>query len=177
MIGAGSIGSEVARLSKSLGMTTIGSSRSYSAPELFDEKYALDDLVGVIGRADAVVVALPLTKRTRGAVGYDALRRAKEGVIVVNVGRGETVSHGDLLRWLRERPESRYATDVFWKVKGRESFSTDAWDLPNFAGTLHVSGVPVGENLAGVKLAAARNVKLYFETGDALNRVDPSEYI
>ncbi len=177
VLGAGWIGSEVARLSKSLGMKTIGISRSFRAPEYFDEMHPVSELPTDIARADAVLIALPLTKGTVGLVDYEVLSKAKETAIVVNVGRGETVSEEGVLRWLRERPETRYATDVFWKAGKKESFSTAAWELPNFAGTLHVSGVPVGEDLAGAKMAAARNVRRFFETGDALNPVKIGEYV
>jgi D-3-phosphoglycerate dehydrogenase len=177
VIGAGSIGSEVARLSKSLNMKTIGLSRSFKSPEAFDHRRPLSALADEIAGADAILIALPLTKATRGILGYDTLARSKDMVIVVNVGRGETVDEQGLLRWLKERPESRYAADVFWKKEGEEMFSTKAWELPNFAGTLHVSGAPFGEDLVGAYVAAARNVRLYFESGNALNRVDIAEYL
>jgi D-3-phosphoglycerate dehydrogenase / 2-oxoglutarate reductase len=177
VLGCGSIGSEVARLSKSLGMKTVGVSRTFRSPELFDKKYPLSSLAEVIQEADAMVMALPLSNTTRGVVDYRILAKAKKTAIVVNVGRGDSVKEKGLIRWLKERPESRYATDVFWAKKGRESFSTDAWDLPNFAGTLHSSGAPLGETLSGAKLAAAQNVKRFFETGKALNRIDISEYL
>jgi len=177
IVGGGSIGSEVARLSKSLEMKTIGLSRTFRSPEFYDEMHPLSALPGYMARADAVVIALPLTKATNGIVAYDALSKAREKVVIANVGRGETVNEEDLIRWLKERPESRFATDVFWKVDGKESFSTKAWDLPNFTGTLHISGVPVGEELVGAKVAAAWNVKRYFESGAALNRVDVAEYV
>jgi len=177
VLGCGSIGSEVARLSKSLDMRTIGVSRSFKSPDAFQEMYPLASLASKIGEADAIVVTLPLTKTTRGAIGYDVLCRAREAAILVNVGRGETLDEKGVLKWLKERPESRFATDVYWTKDEKESFSTPAWDLPNFAGTLHNSGVPLGEDLSGVKVAAALNVKRYFETGGALNRVDVSEYL
>lgn len=176
VIGCGAIGSEVARLSKSLSMRTVGVSRSFKSPELYEEAHPLSDLPSVIGGADAMVVTLPLTNNTRGVLSYELLARTKEAVIVVNVGRGETVDEEGLIRWLKERPESRFATDVYWKKGGREEFSTPAWELPNFAGSLHNSGIPLGEDLAGVMVAAALNVKRYFEGGDPVNRVDLAEY-
>lgn len=176
VVGCGSIGSEVARLSKSIEMKTIGVSRSFKSPEFFDEMHPLSALGEAVAKADAIVITLPLTVNTRGIMGPDVLTKAKEAALVVNVGRGETVQEGGLLRWLKERPESRFATDVYWKRDGKESFATGAWDLPNFAGTLHNSGVPLGEDLVGVKVAAAWNVRRYFESGDALNRVDAGEY-
>lgn len=176
VVGCGAIGSEVARLSKSVEMKTVGVSRSFRSPELFDERYPLSSLPEKVGLADAIVITLPLTKGTRGVMSYEVLARAKDAAMVVNVGRGETVQEDGLLRWLKERPESRFATDVYWAREGKESFATEAWDLPNFAGTLHVSGLPMGVDLAGVRVAAAWNVKRYFESGGALNRVDVSEY-
>ena len=177
VLGAGAIGSEVARLSKSVGMKTVGVSRSFKAPEFFDAMWPVSDLGDKLTEADAVVMALPLTKATKGLVGYDLLSRTKQAVMVVNVGRAESVPEEDLLKWLKERPESRFATDVFWIRDGRENYSTAAWELPNFAGTLHISGVPLGEDLSGMKATAAWNVKRYFETGSALNHVEISEYL
>ena len=176
VVGCGAIGSEVARLSKSLSMRTVGVSRSFKAPELYDETHPVGALPTVIGDADAMVVTLPLTNGTRGLFAYELLSKAKGTVIVVNVGRGETFDEQGVIRWLKERPESRFATDVYWKKDGKEQFSTPAWDLPNFAGSLHNSGLPLGDDLAKVRVAAALNVRRYFETGKALNQVDLSEY-
>lgn len=177
VVGCGAIGSEIARLAKSVGMKTIGVSRSFRSPELFDEKQGISDLRKVIGVADAIAIALPLTTKTVGLIGFDMLMLANESVTVVNVGRGETVVEEGLIKWLRERPESRYTTDVFWKKGGKETFDTRAWDLPNFSGTLHISGVPLGEKLERPMVEAATNVVRYLETGDALNRVESNEYL
>ncbi len=177
VVGCGAIGSEIARLAKSVEMKTVGVSRSFKNPDLFDERHGTRDLRRVIGAADAVAIALPLTGRTAKLVDYDTLMLSNESVTMVNVGRGETVSEEGLIRWLRERPESRYTTDVFWKKNGRETFDTEAWALPNFSGTLHISGVPLGDNLEHPMIEAAKNVRRFLETGDALNKVDPAEYL
>lgn len=176
VIGCGGIGSEVARLSKSIGMRTIGASRSFRTPQAFDEMHPLAELSSVIGSADAISLSLPLTAETRGILTYDLLMKTKESVVVVNVGRGESVDEAALLRWLKERPESRYTTDVFWVKDGRESFDTAAWDLPNFSGTLHISGLPLGNDLVWPKIQAARNVRRFLTTGKAENLVDIGEY-
>jgi len=177
VIGAGSIGSEVARLSKSIGMRTIGISRTFKGGGFFDEKHAASRLATDIRAADAIVITLPLTNNTKGMIGYKLLMKSKVNVIAVNVGRGDTIDEKGLLKWLKERPESRFATDVFWKRRGKEVFTTKAWELPNFAGTLHDSGTPVGEDLKGPKIAAAKNVRRFLQSGKALNRVEPSEYL
>jgi phosphoglycerate dehydrogenase-like enzyme len=177
VVGCGSIGSEIARLSKSVGMKTIGVSRSFKVPELFDERYPLGELWNVFGAADEIAVALPLTRQTIGLIDHDMLMHSKENVTIVNVGRGDTVSEQGLITWLRERPESCYTTDVFWTRNGKETFDTEAWSLPNFSGTLHTSGVPLGENLDHPLLEAAKNVRSFLKTGEASNKVNPAEYV
>jgi len=176
VIGCGAIGSEIARLSKSVGMKTIGISRSFKVPGVFDERYSVGELRDVIGTANGIAIAIPLTNQTVGLVDYETLVLSEENVTIVNVGRGETVSEEGLIRWLRERPESRYSTDVFWKRNGKETFDTEAWNLPNFSGTLHISGVPQGEDLEHPIIEAAKNVRRYLETGQASNKVDQNEY-
>lgn len=88
VLGCGAIGSEVARLSKSLGMRNIGLSRSFRSPDMFDERHPLSLLAAKITQAEVVLVALPLTKETRGVVTYDILTKARESAILANVGRG-----------------------------------------------------------------------------------------
>lgn len=177
VVGCGSIGSEIARFGRSLGMTTLGVSRSFRIPEAFDEMYATSDLKGVIGKADAVVIALPLTNSTKKLFDFETLMLANANVIIVNVGRGETVSEKGLIKWLRKRPESRYTTDVFWKTEGKETFETEAWELQNFSGTLHIAGTPQGETLEFPLVEAAKNVRRVLETGEGLNLVDANEYL
>ena len=177
VVGCGSIGSEFARFGRSIGMTTLGVSRSFKIPEAFDEMYAQGDLKGVIGRADAIAIALPLTNNTPKLFDYETLMLTNENVTIVNVGRGDTVSERGLIKWLRKRPGSRYTTDVFWKKDGKETFETDAWVLQNFSGTLHIAGTPMGETLEFPLVEAAKNVRRFLATGEAQNLVDNNEYL
>lgn len=177
VVGCGAIGSEIARLGRSIGMKTIGVSRSFKHPGVFNERHSVGNLKVAIREADAVAIALPLTKETTRLVDYEMLMLSKDAVILVNVGRGDVVSEKGLIRWLRERPESRYTTDVFWKRSGKETFDTKAWNLPNFSGTLHHSGTPLGERLEGPLAEAAKNVRRYLKTGEARNMVRVTEYL
>jgi len=177
VVGCGAIGSEVARLARaSLGMKTVGVSRSFRRPELFDERRTVRELAEVVGGGDLLVNALPLTRSTRGLFDYQTLSKMKPTAIVVNIGRGETMDEEAVMRWLRERPESRYATDVFWKAGGREKFDSPIWDLPNFGGTLHTASAQEPEAIVQAQVAAAENVRQYLETGSAMNRVNLEEY-
>jgi D-3-phosphoglycerate dehydrogenase len=178
VVGCGAIGSEVARLAKSsLGMTTVGVSRSFRTPDVIDEKHSMSDLGSVLDRADLVVNALPLTRATRSLFGWDLLVRCKPTVVFVNIGRGETMHRESVSKWLVERPESRYATDVFWKQDGKEVFDSPLWEMPNFGGTMHTASSQDAKALSYAKLMAAKNVRLFLETGKAENTVNISEYL
>ena len=80
-------------------------------------------------------------------------------------------------KWLVERPESRYATDVFWKQDGKEVFDSPLWEMPNFGGTMHTASSQDAKALSYAKLMAAKNVRLFLETGKAENTVNISEYL
>ncbi len=178
VVGCGAIGSEVARLARdSLGMHIIGVSRSFKALDYFEERHAVEDLKSVIGRADLIVDALPLTIVTRSIIDYEVLSRARDEAILVNIGRGETVDKDSVIRWLKERPESRFATDVFWKVGGKEVFDSPLWGLQNFAGTMHTAAAQDAEALGAAQVFAAENVVRFLETGNALNEADRREYL
>lgn len=178
VLGCGGIGSEVARVAKaSFSMKAIGLSRSFKEPSFFDERRPLSELRTVISRADFIVDTLPSTEETRGILGYETLKLSKESVVIVNVGRGDTIAEEGILRILKERPETRYGTDVFWRSEGREAFDTPLWELPNFGGSLHTGGYSGGdEGIVEAQVAAAENVRRILTTGVGRNLVRVEEY-
>jgi D-3-phosphoglycerate dehydrogenase len=179
VLGCGGIGSEIARIGKTaFSMYTIGVSRSFKSPVLFDEKRPMSDLGEVIGRADVIADSLPLTVATSATLRYDVLKMMKQEVILVNVGRAETIDEASIARILSERPETRFGTDVFWREGGRESFDSPLWELPNFAGTFHTGpGVGNEEALGRAELAAVANIRRFILTGDAANEINRNDYL
>lgn len=179
VLGAGGIGSEVAKIGKlGFNMYVIGVSRSFKSNH-FDEKYSLKDLPNVIGKADVVVVTLPLNKETRGILNYSVLSKVKERSIIVNVGRAETIVEEDVYKLLKEKPGVRFGTDVFWRVNGKENFSTSKlWELENFTGTPHIAGASSSSNtLKNALLQACKNVYKIISEGNGDNKVRIEDYI
>ncbi|BBD73715.1 3-phosphoglycerate dehydrogenase [Sulfodiicoccus acidiphilus] len=179
VLGAGGIGSEVARIGKAaFSMITIGISRSFKRPEFFDERYPYTEVDNHLGRADVIVNALPLTRQTEGFLNWERLSKVKEKSIIVNVGRGETVERDALVRLLMERPTVRFGTDVFWRKDGEENFQDPLWEAENFTGTPHTAGGYANrEVLEHAKLAACENVRRFVETGRAENEVRREDYL
>jgi D-lactate dehydrogenase len=155
--GVGSIGSEICRLGRALGMQDMGVDivRRHQ-----DVRYA--GLEEGIAQADVIVCAMNLTSENRGYFRYEVLKRAKAGAVFVNISRGELSPHRDLLRLLDEGHLSGVALDVY------ENESSLAVSLR--------SGVPgSGESVrACLELSRRENVILTphnaFNTAEALER-------
>lgn len=180
ILGAGGIGSEVARIGKTAFRNyVIGISRSFKKPEWFDEKHSIAMLREKIREADIIVDTLPLNKETRGILNYDLLKNVKQRAIIVNVGRGETVDEEGIYRLLKERPDVRFGTDVFWRKNSREDFyNTKLWELENFIGTLHTAGAYGNDEvMKRAMFIACLNVKKYIDKGVADNEVRREDYV
>lgn len=129
VLGLGAIGAEVARLAAALRMNVIGVARTPRPVEYVDRVVPLEDLDEVIGEADAIVVALPGTTVTAGLVGTHFLSRAKDGVTLVNVGRGPVVDESALVEAVRSDKVSCAVLDVT-EVEPLPKTSP-LWDLDN----------------------------------------------
>ncbi|WP_457595288.1 NAD(P)-dependent oxidoreductase [Hydrogenimonas sp.] len=91
ILGLGTIGSQMARIGKGMGMELLAWSRSRRP--IVDELGItfLTDLEALLERSDVVMVALPLTPATKGLLNKESVKRMKKGAIVVNVARAEIV--------------------------------------------------------------------------------------
>jgi phosphoglycerate dehydrogenase-like enzyme len=96
-----------------------------------------EDLPGLLGDADAVVLLAPLTDATRGMVDAEFLAALPDGALVVNAGRGELVDTDALLDELRSE-RLRAALDV----TDPEPLPEDhpLWDAPGLMLTPHRAG-------------------------------------
>src|SRR5712692_3510035 len=68
LLGMGGIGAEVARRCKAFDARVVGIARSRTSREIVDEVGTMDDLPRYLPNADAVVLAIPLTRATEGLV-------------------------------------------------------------------------------------------------------------
>jgi len=113
ILGLGGIGSAVAERARAFGATTIGCRRRPSASDPTDRTVIPDQLPGVIGLADVVVLALPANPDTARFVDAPFLAAMRPGSILVNVGRGSLVDEAALLTALDRGVPERAVLDVF----------------------------------------------------------------
>ncbi len=114
VVGAGSIGRQIARLLRAVGMLVQGVARKprQSDPD-FDRVHGQDQLLHVLPDAEFVVLATPLTADTRGLIGHEALKAMRRDARLINIARGPVVQTAALLDALRGGWIAGAALDVF----------------------------------------------------------------
>ena len=172
--GHGSIGEEVARASRALGMRTIGVKRSVQGqdPEALqvDELHPASGLRALLPRADFLVLAAPHTPETEGAIGRTELALLPAGAVLVNVGRGALVDEGALVEALRSGHLGGAALDVFQEEPlPKES---PLWTMPNVLVSPHSASTSDRENARLTDLFC-RNLRRFLAGEPLENVLDP----
>jgi phosphoglycerate dehydrogenase-like enzyme len=139
VVGLGGIGSEIARRAHALGMRVIATRATrQEKPDFVDYVGTSDELNTLIGQADFVANALPLTAETKGIFNAAMFARMKRSAYFINVGRGMSVVTADLTEALQKKIIAGAGLDVV----DPEPLPKDdpLWQQPNLILTPHVSG-------------------------------------
>lgn len=186
IIGYGSIGREVARLLNAFGATVLATKRDVMHPqdedyipegqgdpgaELVRRLYPPQALRSMIRECDFLVVAVPLTRGTRGLIGEEELKAMRPTAFLVDVSRGGIVDQAALIATLREGKIAGAALDVFEEEP--LPAENPLWKLPNVFVTPHIAGITSEYDARAVALFA-ENLKRYLEGKPLLNQIDLS---
>lgn len=145
VVGLGSIGSEIARLAKALGMTVIGIRRSGRHPgDHADQVAPPERLDALLSEADWLVIACPLSPETRNLITAERLQRLPRGARVVNIGRGEIIDEPALIAAL----QSGHLGGAYLDVFAQEPLPAESplWDMQNVIVTPHNSAAAAGND-------------------------------
>lgn len=142
IVGAGSIGGEVGRLLKAVGMHVTGIATRAREDLDFDAVLGNDCLFECLSVADYVVITAPLTADTRGLFDQRAFAAMKPGARLINVGRGPIVNTDALLAALQSGHLAGAALDVFEQEPLPQGHPL--WDQPNVMISAHMAGDFVG---------------------------------
>ena len=110
IIGFGRIGQAVARILRAMNVRVLAYSRTERA-----EGRALADYVPLdtlFREADFIFLHCPLTPETEGIIRADSIAQMKDGVIIVNNGRGQLIVEEDLAAALARGKVGGAAVDV-----------------------------------------------------------------
>lgn len=139
VIGCGSVGTECARRFKAFGTRIIGVDIFKPTDSAYDVFYLIEDVKKAVSVSDIVVLALPLTDKTKGSFDRELFASFKDGSVLVNIARGAIVNEADLTNALKSGKLFGAVLDVFEKEPlGSES---ELWELDNVIITPHNSFV------------------------------------
>ena len=140
LIGAGNIGTELARRAIAFGMRVIAYDPLIKNHECVD----LVSLEKLFTEADYISLHVPLTDTTREMFNTEAIGQLKDGVVIINTARGKCVAEKDMVEALESGKVRAYATDVWYSDPPDES--CQLYDAPNVIMTPHL-GASSGENM------------------------------
>ena len=186
IVGLGSIGRAVGALATAFGCRVVAVRRrseagsTTSGPDdesrsfgevMLDRVGGPEALPELLGEADFVVLAAPLTPETENMIDGRALEAMKPGAWLINVARGRLVDERALLAALRDGRIGGAVLDTF-----REeplSPTSPFYDLPNVIVTPHTSWSS-GRVLDRSVELFCDNLRRYAAGEPLLNVVDPS---
>jgi len=140
LIGAGNIGTELARRALAFGMRVIAFDPLLKGHELVE----LVRLEQVLAQSDYLSLHVPLTDETRGMINKDTIAKMKDGAVIVNTARGKCIVEADVAEALKSRKLRAYATDVWFSDPPDPA--CPLYDAPNVVMTPHI-GASSTENL------------------------------
>lgn len=138
IVGAGTIGTEIARKCSAFDMTVYGISRTGHHNPAFAKVGTVADMAEILGISDVVVVVLPLTPETTNFVDGTFISSMKQGALLVNAARGPVADETELLQALQNGKIAAAALDVFVQEPLPED--SPFWGLENVFITPHIGG-------------------------------------
>ena len=155
LIGFGAIAQETARLGRAMGMQVC----AYD-PHLPDEHSAWSeverlDLEGVLSKADAVSLHVPLTSETRHILNSSKLALLKPDAVLINAARGGVVDEAALVAHMKSGHIAGAALDVFEVEPLTKESAAKFEGVKNLILTPHIAGVTEDSNVRVSEMIAS----------------------
>ena len=181
IVGLGSIGWEIAKIGHALGMKVFALKRKIKEKDI-EKKNILEflgekkDLGKVIKESDFIVVAVPLTRETKGLIGKRELKLMK-GKYLINISRGVVIDEEALFKSLKEGYVTGAAIDTWYQYpfsKQKEVLPSkyDFQKLNNVVMSPHTAGYTDRALEENINSVFDNIVKIYYGEVPE-NRIDP----
>jgi phosphoglycerate dehydrogenase-like enzyme len=173
VVGVGGIGGQVAERARGFGMRVIGIDPEPAAVARAPfPVHPPGKLLDLLPRADAVVVACPLTSASKGMFGKAQFDAMKDGAYFINVARGRIVDQEALAAALRGGKLAGAGLDVTEPEPLPDA--SPLWGLENVIITPHNAGQYDGSKRRG-KLLTRENIRRFAAGEPLLNVVDKAK--
>ena len=140
VLGCGKIGTELAKRAVAFGMNAIGYDPSVDIHDFISIKVSMEE---VLPQADYITLHTPLTEKTLGFINKKTIAQMKDGVVIINTGRGKCVVEEDMAEALKSGKVGYFCNDVWHSDPPKDSPLLSA---PNTLLTPHI-GASTEENL------------------------------
>lgn len=169
IVGLGSIGREIAKKAKGMGMHVVASKRTMTTEIFVDKLYAPNQLDELLAISDFVVVSLPLLEETKELFTLKEFSVMKPSAYFINIARGGVVKEEDLITALQKGLIKGAALDVF----NHEPLSNTSplWDMENVIITPHLAALSPNYLDRAFKLFAD-NLSRFIQRKEMLNVID-----
>ena len=181
VIGTGLIGRKVIDILKGFGMEVIAYDLYPNDIYARDRGIAYADLDTLYARSDIITLHCPLTPENRHFINAGAIAKMKDGVMIINTGRGQLIDTVDLIEGLKSRKIGSAGLDVYEEETDYffEDWSGTVVDddvlarlttFPNVLITAH-QGFFTKEALTNIARTTLENIRLYFDEDKLPNEV------
>ena len=154
ILGAGRIGTEVAKRAHSFGCKIIyysNSKNDFLESELKAKKMSLNS---ILNKSDIISLHLPLNKNSYNLLNEERLKLLKSSAILINTARGEILDESYLIKMLNQNKIASAGFDVYQK---EPNLNTEFYKLKNVVLLPHIGSATV-EARNNMSLLAAKNV-------------------
>jgi len=166
--GYGYVARNVHRIAHGLGMNVKVYTRYSKAQAVSEGLEVTASLEELYAFSDIVSIHVPARGEHIGSVSLPVLKHLKQNALIINTARKEVILEEDLCRFLEERTDVRYLSDITpdcadvfkEKFEGRYFF------------TPRKIGAQTEEANTNAGIAAAEQIVAFFESGDETFRVN-----
>ena len=160
VVGLGAIGRAVAAAAKALGMSVVGYDPYLPKGMVLD--YPVVSLDEIYAKSDFITLHVPLLDATRAMINADSIAKMKDGVILLNIARGELADTAAVKAAVEAGKIAKYVVDFP---------SPDLLNTPGVLVLPHL-GASTEEAENNCAKMAAEQVKDYIENGNIRNSVN-----
>ena len=113
IIGTGKIAKILIRLLKGFGMRILAYDLYPDTQFAEEEGFSYVTLDELYRESDIISLHCPLTDQTKYMIDKDSIDKMKEGVMIINTGRGQLINTNDLIEGLKEKKIAAAGLDVY----------------------------------------------------------------
>jgi len=181
VIGTGRIGIIISEILKGFGMNVVAFDRTQKDDEAARVGFKYVDMDTLYRESDIITLHCPLTPETKHLIKAESIAKMKDGVMIINTGRGKLIHTVDLIEGLKSHKIGSAGLDVYEEETDYffEDFSSSIVNddvlarllsFPNVLLTSHQAFF-TEEALVNIARTTLENIKLYFEKDELPNEV------